>query len=90
VVELSGRLAAVDERFGEWAEAVGVPVGTLTDDDPEEKDAAIAELDALSALLYGLDWDDVTHIFETFHRGWDYTKRLAKVRLYFDQWKGQA
>jgi hypothetical protein len=90
VVELSGRLAAVDERFGEWAEAVGVPVGTLTDDNPEEKDAAIAELDALSALLYGLDWDDVTHIFETFHRGWDYTERLAKVRLYFDQWKGQA
>jgi hypothetical protein len=81
-------LSARDERYSEWAEAVGVPVGSLTD--PVERDEAIAEIDALSALLYGLDWDDVVHIFETFHRGWDYTDRLAAVQVHFERWKSEA
>jgi hypothetical protein len=88
VVDLSGRLAAKDERFSAWAAAVDVPVGSLTDS--TDRSAAIAELDALSALLYGLDWDDVVHIFETFHRGWDYTERLAAVQVHFDRWESEA
>jgi hypothetical protein len=88
VVDLSGRLAAVDERFADWAKAVGVPVGSLAD--LNEREEAITELDALSALLYGLDWDDVVHIFETFHRGWDYTERLAAVQVHFDRWESEA
>jgi hypothetical protein len=87
-VELSGRLAAVDERFADWAEAVDVPTGSLTDQPKHE--AAVAELDALSALLYGLSWDDVLHIFKTFHRGWDYTERLAAVQVHFDRWESEA
>jgi hypothetical protein len=81
-------LAATDKRFTDWAAAVGVPVGSLAD--PDERDSAIAELDALASLLYGLDWDDVVHIFETFHRGWDYTDRLAAVQVHFDRWKSEA
>src|SRR5690606_24982383 len=54
VVEIAGRLAAVDDRFAEWAEAVGVPVGSVTE---EEKPELIAELDAVVAHLYGLDRD---------------------------------
>lgn len=88
LVELSGRLAAPDNRFAEWAAAVGVPVGTLLQE-PERSDA-IAEIDALVSLLYGLDWDDVVHIFETFHRGWDYRGRLAAVKVHYDRWQGQA
>ena len=88
VVELSGRLGAKDDRFRQWAEAVGVAVGSLVE--PAERESAVAELDALSALLYGLDWDDVVHIFETFHRGWDYTERLAAVQVHFDRWKDSA
>jgi hypothetical protein len=88
VVESAGRLAAVDARFQAWADAVGVPVGTLRSE-PERSDA-ICELDALAALLYGLDWDDVTHIFETFHRGWDYAERLASVKTHFENWRSQA
>jgi len=85
VVELSGCLAAKDERFSDWSAAVGVPIGSLTDS--PDREAAIAELDALSALLYELEWAEVVHIFETFHRGWDYTERLAAVQVHFDRWK---
>ena len=81
IVELSGRLAAVDDRYADWAEAVGVPVGSVSE---EAKPELIAELDALVADLYGLERDDVIHIFETFHRGWDYEPRLEKVLGYFD------
>ena len=71
-----------------WAGEVGVPVGSLTDS--TDREAAIAELDALSALLYGLEWDHVVHVFETFHRGWDYTERLAAVQVHFDRWESEA
>lgn len=81
VVEIAGRLAAVDDRYADWAEPVGVPVGSVSED---EKPELIAELDALVAHLYGLDRDDVIHIFETFHRGWDFGPRLEKVLGYFD------
>lgn len=55
VTELSGRLAAVDERYAEWAAEVGVPVGSVKS--PAEKDDLITELDALVSLLYGLSED---------------------------------
>lgn len=84
VVEVSGRLAAVDDRYAEWAAEVGVPVGSVTD--PVEKADLIAELDALISLLYGLERDDVEHVFATFHRGWAYQQRLAAVLAHYDRW----
>jgi hypothetical protein len=87
VVELAGRLAAVDEGYQEWADAVGVPVGGL---EGEARDDAIAELDALAALLYGLAWDDVEHIFETFHRGWIYEDRLHRVKTHYEAWEAKG
>lgn len=83
VVELAGRLAAVDERYAEWADAVGVEYGPL---DPDEKDAMIFELDAVVAHLYGLSEDQLTHIFETFHEGWDYKPRLNAVMTHYRRW----
>jgi hypothetical protein len=82
VVNISGRLAASDVRFSEWAAAVGVPVGSVSE---EEKPLLEAELDALVAHLYGLSREHVIHIFETFHRGWDYQPRLTLVLGYFDE-----
>lgn len=76
VVEISGRLAAVDERFSEWAEEVGVAVGSVTG---KERDDLIARLDAAVALLYGLDEDDLRVVYSTFHEGWNYEPRLAAV-----------
>lgn len=63
-VALAGRLACPDERFADWATAVGVPHGPLK---PEEKQAMIEELDAVVACLYGLSPDQLLHIFDTFH-----------------------
>jgi hypothetical protein len=88
IIQVSGQLAAVDERYEEWANEVGVPVGSVTT--PSEKAALIAELDALVSLLYGLTEDQVEHLFDTFHRGWNYQSRLATVLDHYARWKSQA
>ena len=64
VAEIAGRLAAADERFADWAAAVGVPVGSAND--PAIKADLIAELDACVAHLYGLDSDDLGVLYSTF------------------------
>jgi hypothetical protein len=79
---IAGRLAAVDSRYADWAAAVGVPVGSVTD---AEKPELLAELDACVAVLYGLDASDVRHIFETFHVGWDFHDRLARVLTHLNR-----
>ena len=84
VVQLSGRLACPDERFVEWAEKVGVDCGPLTDDQKEDH---IHELDAVVAHLYGLSESQLIHIFETFHRGWDYSVRIAGVLGHYQSWR---
>jgi hypothetical protein len=80
VAAVAGRLAAPDERFTEWAAAVGIKHGKLPED---EKQDVIAELDALAARLYGLSDRQLAHIFETFHEGWDYEPRLRAVLKHF-------
>ena len=77
VIEISGRLAAIDKRFKEWADEVGVPVGSAND--PETKEALIHELDACVAHLYGLDEEDLACLYETFHNLGDYDDRHAAV-----------
>mgnify|MGYP006229662125 FL=1 len=80
VVKISGRLASIDIRFKDWAENVGVGYGPL---ETEIKYELICELDAVISHLYGLNEKQLNHIFETFHRGWDYEERLEKVLNYF-------
>lgn len=79
-VTLAGRLAAPDDRFADWAEKVGVEHGPLA---PDVKQNMIDELDAVVARLYGLNEDQLTHLFETFHEGWEYEPRLAAVMAHF-------
>ncbi|WP_419927657.1 hypothetical protein [Candidatus Poriferisocius sp.] len=81
VVEIAGRLAAVDERFAEWAEEVGVAVGSANDE--TVKQDLICELDACVAYLYGLDEDDLAVVFETFSESVDYSDRHAAVLNHF-------
>jgi hypothetical protein len=83
VVELAGRLAAPDERFAEWADAVGVACGPL---DPRERQDMVHELDAVVARLYGLSEPQLVHVFETFHEGWEYLARLDAVLKHFAKW----
>lgn len=84
VIEIAGRLAAVDARYAEWAAAVGVGVGTVTD--VAEKDDLIAELDALVAILYGLEESQLRHLFQTFHIGWHYEPRLDATLAHYHRW----
>ena len=86
VVALSGCLASPDKRFSKWAKAVGVECSKL---DEERKNNMIYELDAVVAHLYGLSEKQLTHIFETFHRTWDYTYRLKAVLKHYNSWKKQ-
>jgi len=85
-IMLAGRLAAVDDRFADWASAVGVECGPFTGD---QKQDHIHELDAVVAHLYGLKEKHLVHIFETFHEGWDYAERLKETLKHFRNWKGK-
>ena len=87
VVEIAGRLAAIDERYAGWAAEVGVPVGSVRDE--ATKQDLICELDACVALLYGLDESDLAIIYETFHQGADYSERHAAVLAHFRRWEQQ-
>ena len=82
LIHLAGRLAAADNRFEQWATAVGVPVATAGSS--SQRADMEAEIDALVAHLYGLERHHVEHIFSTFHRGWDYKPRLEAVLHHFD------
>lgn len=84
VVGLAGRLGAPDERFASWAKTVGVECGPLATD---EKNYYIHELDAVVAHLYGLSETQLTHVFETFHEGWDYETSLKATREHFRAWR---
>ena len=81
VAEIAGRLAAVDDRFSEWAAAVGVPVGSANDE--PTKSELIYELDACVARLYGLDETDLEVIYTTFRHGVDYSDRYQAVLAHF-------
>jgi len=86
-VEIAGRLAAVDDRYASWAEAVGVPVASATTQ--ADKDALVAELDAVVAHLYGLDAEDLQVIWKTFYEKIprnDYRPSLDKVLSYHEDW----
>jgi hypothetical protein len=50
----------------------------------------IFELDALVAHAFGLSKSELTHIYETFHKGWDYSAQLAITLKYFDEWEKEA
>jgi hypothetical protein len=83
-IELAGRLACPDKRFSGWAKKVGVACGKLAED---EKEDMIRELDAVCAHLYGLNEDQIVHIFETFHEGWEYADRLSATMRHYQAWR---
>ncbi len=85
VVELAGRLAAIDERYAAFANEVGVDVGPLASG---TKAAFIAELDAVVAHLFGLERDELEAMFEDFpatDAGLSPGRRAA-ILTRFDEW----
>jgi exonuclease VII small subunit len=83
LVALSVKIGATDKRFSQWAKKFDEKAGTLKQQN--EKDEAIAEIDALVANLYGLSRLQLEHVFKTFHRGWEYSSRLEQVLAFYDQ-----
>jgi hypothetical protein len=81
VVTIAGRLAAVDDRYADWATEVGVEVGSVSDE--ETRNDLVCELDACVARLYGLNEEDLVVIYETFHTGADYSDRRERVLEHF-------
>ena len=91
LIELSGRLAAQDERFTEWAQVVGVGCGPIGDGAQREM---IMELDAVVSLLYGLSEDQLRAIYRTFHHdgtvdGEPWEDRFNAVMIYYAQHGGE-
>jgi len=84
VVALAGRLAAPDDRYADWARAVGVAHGPPG---PLERQDMIHELDGVVAHLYGLTEPQLAHIYGTFHEGWDYEPRLSAVLKHYRSWE---
>jgi hypothetical protein len=80
LVDCASRLAAQDVRLAVWAKPLGIKPRKLAEDEQAD---IVAELDAAVAHLYGLAEADLVHIFETFHEGWEYSRRLEAVRRHF-------
>ena len=81
IVSLVAGLVAFSNRSPEWVSQLSQTQVTLKTH--EDKEAAIAELDALVSSAYGLNEEDISHIFATFHKTWDYSKRLSDVIGHF-------
>ena len=77
VVDIAGRMAAVDERFVVWASEVGVPIGSVRG--REETEDLLAELDACVGHLYGFDAEDLQTIYATFSGSVDYLTRCRSA-----------
>ena len=87
VIEISARLASVDERYMTWAKNAGSEYGPVG---VGEKEALVSELDALVAHLYGITVKDLTLIFETFHEGWGYETRLKATLEHYKRWAAKT
>jgi hypothetical protein len=85
IVEIVCELQSLETGFDEWIRSINsdFKIKSSNFDAAELK----FELDALVALLYELNRDDLTQIFATFHRGWQYQEALQRVIHYFESWE---
>lgn len=83
ITSIAGQLAATDKRFSDWADAVGVEVGSVADSATRQD--LIATNDAAVALMYGLEANELVHVFSTFHRGWDCSESLDAVMKHYNR-----
>lgn len=83
IVRISGMLGANDSRFKKWADKVGVACGMAG----TIKETLINQLDALVAIAYDLEPEDVEHIYATFHRNRSYSEKCTEVLEHYRKWK---
>jgi len=87
LVQNTARLAAIDERFKDWATSLGAEVGSVTA--PEEFEQLVSENDALVAHLYGLSKDELVDVLSAFERLPDFNNRSRRVIEMFEKWGEQ-
>jgi hypothetical protein len=88
IVFLVTSILSEDQRFHKWISDI-VLLKNISFK-LEQKNNMIFELDALVAHAFGLSKSELTHIYETFHKGWDYSAQLAITLKYFDEWEKEA
>ena len=76
IVEASARLSSVDDRFKEFASALGVECGPLS---MKEHVELIARLNALVAKHYGLSREHLEVILQSFE-GFKEDKELVNMK----------
>jgi hypothetical protein len=84
LIELSAKLSYRDKKYSKWISEIGNSFEILKSSDDISED--ISEIDAIVSILYGLSSKQVEHIFENFHRGWNYTERLDIVKHFYKEW----
>ena len=84
LVELSAKLSYRDKKYNEWINEIGLDLEILSSSFDVSED--VSEIDAIVSLLYGLSLNQVEHIYENFHRGWNYAERLDKVKNFYEKW----
>ena len=89
IVKISGKLAAKDGRFSEWASHVGVEAASYSED---EKIILMSELDALVAMAYELSEKQLIYIYDTFHGPSQhyYKEQREKSILYYRKLSGRT
>lgn len=85
ILTLVASLIDLDGKNIEWVESLEVKFKKIESE--EQKFDTLSELDALVCMCYGLDKNDVVHIFETFHKTWDYKKYLGKTLEFYEKWR---
>jgi len=84
LIELSAKLSYQDKKYSKWISEIGNSFEIFKSSDDISED--ISEIDAIVSILYGLSSKQVEHIFENFHRGWNYTERLDIVKHFYKEW----
>lgn len=85
LAQLAALLSVKDERFESW----GLAAAHVTAAEAARADRAesIAEIDALAAVLLGLDQADLSEQFRTFHHlAWRYEERLERSLEFHSAW----
>lgn len=82
LIEITGLLSCVDDRFELWADSLGIQMTLL---DNNQREQLMYELDGVVANLYGLKEEQLIHVFKTYRLNWDYSVRLENTLKYYKQ-----
>jgi hypothetical protein len=72
-------------KYKEWRSALLKSIGEVKES--RNKEEVMFEIDALIAVLFGLNDKQLAYIFDNFQRGWDSEDRKQKTLTLFNYWK---